>query len=285
MSLSPALLLRRELCERSCKYAVAHQYPFVESYGEAAIVVYDADLEQRRHGNFLDETYRAILADDGWRRRLEKVHTHRKGLPRMEGGQRRELDSCTSSDALLMNVFCYPRTFSDGRVCRRLGISPDERPRFGFKARVPLAGGRSDRTEVDMLLGDLLVEAKLTESDFQQAAKVTLEGYRDFAEVFDRRALPQTRERYLAYQLIRNVLAAQALGMSFCVLFDARRPDLGEQWHVVMRAVRPVDLRLRCKTLTWQELACDLPRKLRRFLAEKYGIVAADSAPEPQLVE
>lgn len=280
MSLSSALLLRRELCERNRRYAAAHRYPFVESYGEAAVVVYEADLEKRRHGNFLDQTYRAILADDRWRRRLEKAHTHRKGLPRTDGAQRKELDSCTSSDALLMNVFCYPRTFTDGRVCRRLGISPQARPRFGFKARVPLAGGRSDRTEVDMLLGDLLVEAKLTENDFQQTSKATLEVYRDFAEVFDRRALPQTHARYLAYQLIRNVLAAHALDMSFCVMVDARRPDLAEQWHAVMRAVRPVDLRLRCKTLTWQELASDLPPKLRRFLAEKYGIEPA-CAPRP----
>lgn len=284
MSLSPALLLRRELCERNRRYAAAHHYPFVESYGEDPVVVYEADPEQTQHGNFLDQTYRAILADDAWRRRLEKAHTHRKQLPRADGTPRKELDSCTSSDALLMNVFCYPRTFANGAVSRRLGIAPENRPRFGFKARVPLSGARSDRTEVDMLLGDLLVEAKLTESDFQQIPKPSLEGYRDFAEVFDRRALPQTRQRYLAYQLIRNVLAAQALGMSFCLLLDARRPDLLEPWHAVMRAVRPVDLRLSCKTLTWQELASDLPPKLRRFLAEKYGIEPS-SARRSQLVE
>ncbi|MBZ5646578.1 MAG: hypothetical protein LAN37_05065 [Acidobacteriia bacterium] len=279
MSLSPALALRREISERNRRYAAAHHYIFVESYGEAPVIVYEADDERRLHGNFLDAAYRAILGDAAWRKRLAKAHTHRKSLPHMFGGKRKELDSCMSSDALLMNVFCYPRTFADGRVCRRLGVAPDVRPQFGFKARVPLANGRSDRTEVDMLLGDLLIESKLTENDFQQKAKAVVEAYRDFPEVFDRRALPQSREQYLSYQLIRNVLAAQALGMSFCVLLDARRPDLREEWHAVMRAVRPVDLRLRCKTLTWQELASDLPARLRRFLAEKYGIEAASSAP------
>jgi hypothetical protein len=45
----------------------------------------------------------------------------------------------------------------------------------------------------------------------------------------------------------------------------------------VMQCVRPIDLRLRCKVLTWQELAKTLPRSLRGFLNEKYGIT--DMAP------
>jgi len=276
MSLSTALLLRRELCERSRRYAAEKGCAFVESYGEPPVVVFEA--RGTLHGNFLDATYRAILANGSWGKRLAKVHTRKKALPQRAGNARKELDSCTSSDALLMNVFCYPGTLANGRVLRTLGLETQETSEFGFKACVPLAGARFDRTEVDMRLGDLLVEAKLTESNFQQKAKAVVEGYRDLAEVFDRRALPQTRELYLSYQLIRNVLAAHALEMSFCVLLDARRPDLIEEWHAVMRAVRPVELRLRCKTLTWQELATDLPPRLRRFLAEKYGIVAAAAA-------
>jgi hypothetical protein len=79
---------------------------------------------------------------------------------------------------------------------------------------------------------------------------------------------------FLSYQLIRNVLAAHALGMSFCVLLDARRRDLAEEWHAVMRAVRSAEMTTRCKTLTWQELSAALPPTLRDFLEEKYGIVA-----------
>jgi hypothetical protein len=77
----------------------------------------------------------------------------------------------------------------------------------------------------------------------------------------------------LSYQLIRNVLAAHATGFSFCVLTDARRPDLLEAWFQVMQAIRPVELRVRCKVLTWQELAAVLPPTLRYFLEEKYAIV------------
>jgi hypothetical protein len=67
-------------------------------------------------------------------------------------------------------------------------------------------------------------------------------------------------------------LAAQANGSAMCVLYDARRPDLQQAWFEIMRCVRPLDLKLRCKALTWQELAAAVPRKLQVFLEEKYGI-------------
>lgn len=79
-----------------------------------------------------------------------------------------ELDACTSSDALLMNIFSYPGVTPDGKVSALLGIEAGMPLDFGYKARVPLANGRFDRTEVDLRLGDLLIEAKLTKSDFQE---------------------------------------------------------------------------------------------------------------------
>ena len=86
-----------------------------ESYGDS------------RHGNFLPATYKAILRNPNWRRRLQKVHSQgRKSLPRYENGIRRELDACTSSDALLMNVFCYPGVFRDGRVGSMLDVKPQQ---------------------------------------------------------------------------------------------------------------------------------------------------------------
>jgi hypothetical protein len=186
---------------------------------------------------------------------------------------------------------------------------------------VPLANGRFDRTEVDMRLGTLLVEAKLTESDFQCRSAAIVEAYRDFEDEFEREllpraAIPTARPRrasefpeevsqefeslvcepelfaslnpfaedpivhapvepgYDSYQLIRNVLAAHATGSSFCVLHDARRPDLREAWFEVMAAVKHAELRVRLKVLTWQELAAYLPDELQRFLDVKYGIVA-----------
>src|SRR5579884_2781073 len=269
-----ATALRQELIQRNRVFALKYDLLHQESYGEKPVICYRPNEENSAHGNFLPETYRAILNNDNWRRRLEKVHTQaRASLPKCDR-RWRELDSCNSSDALLMNIFCFPRALKNDHVSDLLGVERGEKPWFGMRARVPLLGGKFDRTEVDMRLGYLLVEAKLTESDFQTAPCAALAAYRDFDEVFDTRRLPRVTDNYLSYQLIRNVLAAYANHCSFCVMADARRPDLIEAWYGVMQAVHAVDLRLRCKMITWQELSRILPRKLRVFLHEKYGIGA-----------
>ena len=273
--------LRRELSLRNKQYAAKLGLNCRESYGNPPAICYlpcDAGLT---HGNFLPAAYRAILKTESWRKRLEKVHSQaRSSLPR-EDRRWRELDSCNSSDALLMNIFCYPGTLRDGAVFDLLGVEIGSLPEFGVRAKVPLCSGNSDRTEVDMRLGNLLVEAKLTESDFQTAQEKLVESYRDFAEVFECGRLPQSGARFLCYQLLRNVMAAHHSAGSFCVLLDARRPDLMESWFAVMSCVRSVDLRLRCKVLTWQELAVALPRKLQFFLQEKYGIFAEGRIATP----
>jgi hypothetical protein len=56
-------------------------------------------------------------------------------------------------------------------------------------------------------------------------------------------------------------------------LCDARRPDLIENWYLVM-AVRSCVLRCRLQSLTWQELTAALPKSLRKFLAAKYDIAS-----------
>src|SRR5579871_543555 len=265
--------LRAQLSDCSQKYAQAKDLDHQLSYGESPVVVFDPT--GGGHGNFLSASYRAILRNPGWSRRLAKPQSQVKSLPRT-GRRWCELDSCNSSDALLMNIFCYPFVASDSRVLHLLGAEADGPPQFGYKARVPLLQGRFDRTEVDMRLGNLLVEAKLTEGDFQSKPKAALAAYRDFAAVFYRRQLPQNSNHYLSYQLIRNVLAAYATGLCFCVLADSRRPDLLEAWYRVMQAVRHAEMRVRCKMLTWQELAIVLPPKLQGFLEEKYAITGAN---------
>lgn len=273
--------LSRELCARNQTFAQNNRLPHVSSYGDVPVTVY-APSEDGCHGNFYPASYRALLRREAWARRLQKVHTQgRTSLPKAER-RWRELDSCTSSDALLMNIFCCPRVCAGPAVAGMLGTERSDTPEFGHRARVPLKLRpvkqrakeprlRFDRTEVDMRLGRLLVESKLTESDFQFAPASRVEDYRDLEEVFDVASLPRVNGDYVSYQLIRNVLAAHAGDSSFCVLLDARRPDLKERWFEIMSCVRG-DLRTRCKVLTWQELSTALPRGLRRFLEIKYGI-------------
>jgi hypothetical protein len=264
--------LRCDLANRAKQYAVSRSLPHCLSYGDGPVVCFEP-VDDIRHGNFLEASYRAIAKNPEWRRRLGKVHTGaRRSLPRREQGRWRELDSCVSSDALLMNVFCYPRVLARPEVRSTLGLEMNPVPQFGVPARVPLRSNRGDRTEIDMRLGNLLVEAKLTEGGFQCANKTMLKRYRDFFEVFDVDGLPQTERGYASYQLIRNVLAAHAAGRSFCALLDARRPDLLDAVFAVVKCIRPVDLRTSCVVLTWQELARALPGRLQAFLMEKYGI-------------
>jgi hypothetical protein len=329
-----ASALRFELAARNRIYARGRAH--VESYGSAPVIVYEPDGE--RHGNFFDEAYAAILKRPEWMRRFDKIHAQAaRSLPKPQfdtARRWRELDSSMSSDALLMNIFCTPGVAEFPAVRSMLGVDDGAEPIFGaepvfgWRARVPLATGRPDRikvdrTEVDLRFGSLLVEAKLTEADFQSRSAAIVESYRDFDEVFDRDRLPRTEiattrwmtasefpenasqelesfvgdpalfspveslfrvpgeEGYAGYQLIRNVLAAHATGSSFCVIHDARRPDLREEWFEVMAAVKNAELRVRLKVLTWQELAALLPGALQEFLDRKYGIVAPGREPSP----
>ncbi|HLJ85315.1 MAG TPA: hypothetical protein VKZ53_00745 [Candidatus Angelobacter sp.] len=270
-----ATLLRQELSARNAAYATLNQLSHVVSYGESPVVVYEQSDCGLKHGNFIPVSYRAILKNSEWRRRLEKVHSQGKYvLPKKEGVWR-ELDASTSSDALLMNIFCYPGVTRKRALAALLGIEIGDIPQFGFRPRLDLITGAIERTEVDMKLGNVLFEAKLTESDFQTQAAKVVERYSILDSVFELQELPRQGQSYVSYQLLRKVLVADGLNAHFCVLLDARRSDLVEQWYRIMRCVRAVDLRTRCKLLTWQELAGAVPTALQTFLAEKYGIIAA----------
>ncbi len=187
--------LRLELGLRNQRYARGRAH--VESYGGAPVVVYAP--EGGRHGNFFDPAYTAIAVRPEWMRRFDKVHAQAaRSLPKPvhDPARRwRELDSSMSSDALLMNVFCTPGVAESPAVRKMLAVEGGALPEFGWKARVPLANARFDRTEVDMRWGGLLVEAKLTEADFQTRAAAVVEAYRDFDAVFESELLPRLEIR------------------------------------------------------------------------------------------
>src|SRR5947209_2305381 len=77
----------------------------------------------------------------------------------------RELDSCNSSDALLMNCFCYPGAAKRVIAALLPSISYTT-PEFGVHGEVALVHGERDATEIDMRIGSAIFEAKLTERDF-----------------------------------------------------------------------------------------------------------------------
>jgi hypothetical protein len=251
-----AALLRQELCARNASFAALHRLPHVTSYGEPPVVVYQPSVCGRKHGNFISASYQAIVRRPEWRRRLHKVHSQSKhSLPGADC-VRRELDSSMSSDALLMNVFCYPGVTRRREIRLLLGTDVGDIPEFGFRPHVPLLSQAKERTEIDMKLGGILFEAKLTEGNFQIQNRAIVEQYCDLSQVFDRTLLPRRGQDYVSYQLVRNVLAAHALDLQFCVLLDARRPDLLEQWYAIMRCVQSTHLRTRCKLLRLCKTFC-----------------------------
>ena len=268
--------LRRELSERNLRWALAQGHAHEVGRGTVPAILYRED-ETGSHGNFLPAAYRRIKQTPSWNRRLAKVHTSARRTLLSHDPHRCELDSCNSSDALLMNFFCHPSTLAAPAVRQLLGLKPgvasDVKPVFGHRPRIPLLNGRGDCTEVDMTLGDLLVEAKLTEYDFQTAPRRLIDRYRDLETVFHTDLLGIECGIVPSYQLIRSVLAAYAApGLRFCVICDRRRPDLIDAWHRVMTAVRPYDLRCRLQLLTWQELAAAMPAPFTNFLNAKYGL-------------
>jgi hypothetical protein len=101
------------------------------------------------------------------RGRLAKVHsTACRALPKSDRIWKK-LDSSMSSDALLMNIFCYSGITKRKELSSFLGTGFGDLPEFGFKPCIPLTSGFVERTEIDMKLGSVLFEAKLTAVDFQ----------------------------------------------------------------------------------------------------------------------
>lgn len=268
--------LRRELSARNLQRASAFEHE--TTWGEVPSVVY-AEAEDGSHGNFFPASYRRILAHPEWCLRLEKAYSASRRIAYADRRQRRELDCAASSDALLMNVFCHPTVLRSTRLQALLGVDCVTKPEFGVRARIPLLGGYEDRTELDMVLScadcDLLVEAKLSETDFQAARPDLLARYQGFAETFDVDLLSRRRGLFLSYQLLRSVLVAAHRAARFAVVLDSRRTDLIEDVFLVYRAVLSSELRSRLHVITWQEIAACVPRTLQRFLADKYGIEAA----------
>ena len=257
--------LRKQLSELAEEYANKHRLLFDKSPG--GVIIFKKDHNKNIHGNFLDSSYDNILGKENWRVRLDKPHPS----PPDRKQEVKELDSCNSSDALLMNIFCHPRIDKWKSLKKLLGLSEIGEPEFGFLAKVKKNTGQDDATEIDMKLDGILIEAKLTEKDFTKKEKRIVESYDNFKEVFNEELLPQSSEDYLNYQVIRNILATYERNLSFLLLCDARRPDLLKEFYLTARCVRDDRLRVKCNIVFWQEITQSVGKELRDFLVEKYG--------------
>src|SRR2546421_12654807 len=94
-----AAALRCELIERSRELAERNKVPHSFTYGELPAVIFESYADGQAHGNFMPASYRAIMANAQWQRRLKKVHTgFGKSHSPFRNSRACELDSCASSD-------------------------------------------------------------------------------------------------------------------------------------------------------------------------------------------
>jgi hypothetical protein len=263
--------LRDAIRQSHTSWAAEQGIPYYFSRGRSPTVLFESAADGSSHGNFHPESWRAIAANPAWETRIRKPHSQPGALPEEKRSSVRELDSSNSSDALLMNCFCFPGAAA--RILKVLELPvADSAPEFGFKARLSLLDGSQDATEIDMRLGSVLFEAKLTEHDFTSRPRPHVERYRNVEAHLDLDSLPTRGAELAGYQLVRNILAAVQYDARFVVLFDQRRPDLMLEWWRVHAAIRSVELRSRCEFRTWQQVAAASPVQLAQFLAKKYWL-------------
>ena len=252
--------LKDQLIKLGTKYAEKNNLDYV--LRKSALIF-------KNNGNFLTASYDCINNNNNnWKKRLEKPHTH------FPDSDIKEVDSSNSSDALLMNIFCHP-DLNKWESIKKLFNFPDTikiKPIFGYKPGVNKDGGKPDDTEIDMKLKNMYFEAKLTESDFTKKEKSIVESYDNFGVVFEKDYLEHDSNKYLNYQLIRNILAAYQDDFNFILLCDARRPDLIREFYLTVRCVKDASLRSRCNIIFWQEVCKCVGGILKPFLIEKYGL-------------
>jgi len=212
--------------------------------------------------NFNRKSFDEIQKVDSWKKRLNKKHTH------FNDGTF-EMQSCNSSDALLMNIFCYPKFKKWKGVQDLLEVNFEENIKFGWNP-VFKNEGKNHRTEIDLKIGNVICEAKLTERDFTSKEISVVKKYDDFFTVFDQNYLNINNGKIENYQLIRNILAANKKDYRFILLVDQTRIDLIRSLFSITKAIRDVNLRNKVSYITWQELVDRCGKDLKKYIENKY---------------
>jgi len=250
---------------KSLKIELKHR---AEAYAQEREIAVDsspksATIFKNLSDNFSSASSQAIEQREEWRDRLNKGHTQVPGAL--------EMQSSNSSDALLMNIFCYPKILKWKGVRDLLGVDENS-PHFGVSPLVEKDGTRKESTEIDMEIGDLFVEAKLTEADFVSKDIAKVSKYTHLATYFHIEQLPSDGKKFTTYQIIRNLLAAIQHGKRHALFCDERRPDLVRSYFETVCCLKKAEHRSQCQVIFWQEIARRCGRDLADFLRQKYGI-------------
>lgn len=211
--------------------------------------------------NFNPDSYSNINSNSKWKKRIGKTLT--------EFPDTLEMQSSNSSDAILMNIFCNPKIIDWKGIKKLFKITDFDEFVFGWKPY--FSNEKSHRTEIDLKFNDIIIEAKLTESDFKLKDPEIVEAYDNFSLVFDRTLLELNKNRkYKNYQLIRNILTAYKYKCRFILLVDESRIDLIKEFIKTTNAIKDNSLRNRMDFITWQEITNSVGKTLREYIQTKY---------------
>jgi hypothetical protein len=221
----------------------------------------------RTEDNFYDPAFRFITQNPEWAVALEKPHP--------EYSMYNEVQSASSTMALLMNVFCNPEDEHKKALAAMFRQDKIRQNEIVFGHRVELASKKQEGeiAEIDLFLNESSYsQAFLGETDMGNEPKSDLMELRDFTRVFAIGYLPQNNKSYLYSKLIRGMLAAYQDGYDFRIITDSRRTDLIKGFYNLASSIIDVSFRTKCKPLFWQEMAGVSGVGLQEYLKEKYEI-------------
>ena len=247
--------LRESLTKKAIEYAKSNDMPYDE-YSSAIIF---KNIED----NFYPLSFQNITKNDHFKDRLSKSHPNVKNAL--------EMQSSNSSDALLMNIFCHPRINKWNGPKKLLSLEAIN-PIFGYKPGVLKNRNIKDDTEIDMVIGDIFFEAKLTETDFTKKHIMRVLEYNNLDTVFNLNLLTKKNNQIEGYQIIRNILAAYQCNKSHRLICDIRRGDLVREYYKIVNAIKIDELKLKMGVLFWQEIIRSCGANLKNFIKTKYGI-------------
>lgn len=245
--------LKKKLSKKAVKYCIDNSFTGVLK--KSAFLFDDIGF------NFYPKSYYSKVCIDN-KKRLDKVHSQAEDY--------KEMQSSNSSDVLLMNIFCHPDILKWKGVTDLLGVNKNDEIEFGWN---PQFKNEKDghNTEIDMRIGNIIFEAKLTEKDFTAKEFDNVKNYPN-NNCINLEKLKDIKGNITNYQLIRNLLVLKWCTdvEKFFLLIDESRTDLIREFYKVKSTIQCDNLTDKFRFLTWQEIGNKVGADLKTFLDVKY---------------
>jgi hypothetical protein len=212
--------------------------------------------------NFHPNSFKNIQENPAWWKLAQEIHRQVPGYL--------EMQSSNSSDALLMNIFCYGDFLKWKRPKKLLGINNGDNITIG-QEYLNFPNEIHAQTKINLRIGRTIFKSRLTEGNFGEQDRGIVEKYDNLLNVFNTNLLKKTNDgKYKNYLLIRYFLVAYQENCQFILLVDESRTDLIREFYDTLAAVKYDDLRARLRFVTWQELVSTCGAELKQYIEKKY---------------